>query len=119
MDDWSNIRLCDVANLILSSALFFSPWLLDLSTGAQWQTASIAGIIIAVLSIAALAAFAVWEEWVILLAGLALIASPWLLSFPNGAAVTVDVAIGISVAVLAAVEVWLTRNDALEMTASP
>ena len=51
MDDWSNVRLCDVASLVLSGVLFFSPWLFDLSTGAQWQTASIAGIVIAVLSI--------------------------------------------------------------------
>ncbi len=83
MDDWSSVRLCDVVNLILSGVLFFSPWLFDLSTGRQWQTASIVGIIIAVLSIAALAAFAVWEEWFILIAGLALIVSPWLHGLPG------------------------------------
>jgi hypothetical protein len=106
MDDWSSVRLCDVANLLLSSVLFFSPWLFDLSTGAQIQTASIVGIIIAVLSIAALAAFAVWEEWLNLFAGLGLIISPWLLGFQDSQAMTVDVAIGMSVAVLAAFEAW-------------
>jgi hypothetical protein len=110
MDDWSNIRLCDVVNLILSGVLFFSPWLFDLSSGAQWQTASIVGIFIAVLSIAALAAFAIWEEWFILVAGLALIVSPWLLGFQNSDAMTIDVIIGVIVAALAAVEVWLTRD---------
>ena len=69
MDDWSSAKLCDVANLILGMILFFSPWLFGLSAGAQWQTASIVGIFIAVLSIAALAAFAVWEEWLNLVAG--------------------------------------------------
>jgi hypothetical protein len=111
MDDWSSLRLCDVVNLILSGILFFSPWLFDLSSGAQWQTASIVGIVIAVLSIAALAAYAVWEEWFILIAGLGLAASPWLLGFQNSAAMTVDVAIGVIVAALAAVEVWLTRDQ--------
>jgi hypothetical protein len=106
MDDWSSVRLCDVANLLLSAVLFFSPWLFDLSTGAQWQTASTAGVLIAVLSIAALAAFAVWEEWLNLIAGLALIASPWLLGFQDSQAMTVDVAIGVSVAALAAFEAW-------------
>jgi len=106
MDDWSSVRLCDVANLLLSSILFFSPWLFDLSTGAQWQTASTAGVIIAVMSIAALAAFAVWEEWLNLIAGLALIVSPWLLGFQNSQAMTIDVAIGVSVAALAAFEAW-------------
>jgi SPW repeat len=106
MDDWSSVRLCDVANFLLSAVLFFSPWLFDLSTGAQWQTASTAGVIIAVLSIAALAAFAVWEEWLNLTAGLALIVSPWLLGFQDSQAMTVDVAIGVSVAAFAAFEAW-------------
>jgi hypothetical protein len=106
MDDWSNVRLCDVVNLSLGGVLFFSPWLFDLSAGAQWQTASIVGIIIAVVSIAALAAFAVWEEWLNLIAGLALIVSPWLLGFQDSDAMTIDVVIGIMVAALAAFEVW-------------
>jgi SPW repeat len=106
MDDWSSVRLCDVANLLLSGILFFSPWLFDLSSGAQIQTASTVGVLIAVLSIAALAAFAVWEEWLNLLAGLMLIVSPWLLGFQDSQAMSVDVAIGMSVAALAAFEAW-------------
>ena len=113
MDDWSNVRLCDVVNLLLGAVLFFSPWLFGLSTGAQWQTASIVGLIIAVLSIAALAAFAVWEEWLNLFAGLALMVSPWLLGFQDSQAMTIDVAIGISVAFMAALGAWLClRMDA-------
>jgi hypothetical protein len=111
MDDWSSVRFCDVANLILSGILFFSPWMFGLSAGAPWQTASVAGILIAVLSIAALAAFAVWEEWFILIAGLVLIVSPWLLGFQDSDAMRIDVAIGIVVAALAAIEVCLTRNE--------
>jgi len=106
MDDWSCAKLGDVVNLILGMILFFSPWLFDLSAGAQWQTASITGIFIAVLSIAALAAFALWEEWLNLTAGLTLIVSPWLLDFQNSDAMTVDIAIGAMVAALAAFEVW-------------
>ena len=118
MDDWSSVRLCDVVNLMLSVVLFFSPWLFGLPTGAQWQTASVVGIIIAVLSIAALAAFAVWEEWLNLVAGLALIVSPWLLGFQNSTAMTIDVVIGIVVALLAAVEVWLTRGEPFRLPVS-
>jgi SPW repeat-containing protein len=118
MDDWSSIRLCDVVNLILGGVLFFSPWLFDLSAGAQWQTASIVGIIIAVLSIAALACFAVWEEWFLLVAGIGLIVSPWLLGFQNSDAMVINVVIGIAVAVLAAFEVCLTREDKAQVTAT-
>jgi hypothetical protein len=107
MDDWSSAKLCDVVNLILGMILFFSPWLFGLSAGAQWQTASITGIFIAVLSIAALAAFALWEEWLNLTAGLMLIVSPWLLDFQNSDAMTINVVIGTIVAALAAFEVWL------------
>jgi hypothetical protein len=111
MDDWSNVRLCDVVNLSLGGVLFFSPWLFDLSTGAQWQTASIVGLIIAVASIAALAAFAVWEEWLNLIAGLTLILAPWLLGFQDSQAMTIDVVIGIIVAALAALEAWLCQGQ--------
>jgi hypothetical protein len=116
MDDWSNVKLCDVGNLILGMVLFFSPWAFDLSVGAQWQTASVIGIVIAVLSIAALAAFAVWEEWVNLVAGLALIVSPWLLGFQNSDAMTIDVVIGGLVAVFAAFEVWSLHEPAPQVT---
>jgi uncharacterized membrane protein YgaE (UPF0421/DUF939 family) len=111
MDDWSNIRLCDVINLILGGLLFFSPWLFGLSAGTPWQIASVVGIIIAVLSIAALAAFAVWEEWLNLIAGFGLMLSPWLLGFQDSDARTIDVVIGVVVAVLAALEVCLTRRE--------
>ena len=117
MDDWSSIRLCDVVNLILGGVLFFSPWLFDLSYGAQWQTASIVGFIIAVLTIAALAAFAVLEEWFILVAGICLIVSRWLLGFQNSDAMIINVVIGVVVAVLAGFEVWLTREDRPQVTA--
>src|SRR5579863_7025404 len=118
MDDWSSVRLCDVVNLFLSGVLFFSSWLFDLSSGAAWQIASIVGLIIAVLSIAALAAFAVWEEWLNLIAGLALIVSPWLLGFQDSQAMTIDVVIGMSVAFMAALETWLYQRRALTGPAS-
>jgi hypothetical protein len=107
MDDWSSAKLGDVANLFLGMVLFFSPWLFGLSTGAPWQTASVIGIFIAVSSIAALAAFAIWEEWLNLVAGLALIVSPWLLGFEDSSAMMIDAVIGGMVAVLAAIGVWL------------
>lgn len=27
MENWTDARLCDVANLILGAVLFFSPWI--------------------------------------------------------------------------------------------
>ena len=110
MEDWSRAKLCDVVNLLLGTILFFSPWLFSLSAGAPRQVASIIGLFIAVLSIAALAAFAVWEEWLNLIAGLWLVAAPWLLGFEDNNAVIVDVVIGIVVVVLATFEIWLAMD---------
>ena len=70
------------------------------------------------LSIAALAAFAVREEWLDVLAGLTLIVSPWLLGFQDSDAMTIDVVIGVIVAALAALEVWLTRAHPPRIAAS-
>jgi hypothetical protein len=118
MDEWSSAKLCDVANLILGMILFFSPWLFSLPAGAPCQTASIIGILIAVSSIAALAAFAIWEEWLTLAAGLALIVSPWVLGFQDSEAMTIDAVIGIFVVLLAAVEVWFTAEATQRIKAS-
>ena len=105
--EWSRAKLCDVMNLFLGTILFFSPWLFNLPAGAPRETASIIGLFIAVLSIAALAAFAIWEEWLNLIAGLWLIAAPWLLEFQDSNAMTIDVVIGTIVAALAGFEIWL------------
>jgi hypothetical protein len=63
MVEWSRAKFCDVVNLFLGTILFFSPWLFSLSLDTPRHTAAIAGLFIAVLSIAALTAFALWEEW--------------------------------------------------------
>ena len=59
MTEWTNAKLCDIGNLILGAFLFFTPWIFSYPAGVESQNAMISGIIIAVLSIAALAAFAV------------------------------------------------------------
>src|SRR5215472_417840 len=107
MEDWSRAKLCDVVNLLLGTILFFSPWLFGLSAGAPRQIASIIGLFIAVLSIAALTAFGVWKEWLDLIAGVWLVVAPWLWGFEDSNAVIVDLAIGIFVVVLATFEIWL------------
>jgi hypothetical protein len=109
MEEWSRSKLCDVVNLCLGTILFLSPWLFSVSLGTPRQTAAIAGLLIAMLSIAALTAFALWEEWLNLIVGLWLNASPWLLGFQGSRAMTIDVVIGAVVAVLAAFEAWIAH----------
>jgi hypothetical protein len=117
MDNWTNAKLCDVANLILGAFLFLSPWIFGFG-GTAAGNANIAGIVIAALAIAALAAFAVWEEWLNLIVGLWTLVSPWLLGFHAEAKVmTVCVIVGIVVAVLAAVELWIMSQSPPRLTA--
>ena len=118
MENWTNAKWCDVANLVLGAVLFFSPWMFGFDAGKVSQNAHITGLVIAILAIAALAAFAVWEEWLNLIVGLWLIASPWLLGFQDSSAMAVDVSIGAVVAILAALEVWLTHDTQPRLTAS-
>jgi hypothetical protein len=118
MKDWTNARLCDVANLILGAFLFFSPWIFGYAGSTAAENANIVGVIIAVLAVAALAAFAIWEEWLNLIVGLWTLVSPWVLGFQaTTKATTVCVVVGILVAVLAAVEIWMTSQTPPRLTA--
>src|SRR5260370_8841753 len=114
MENWTNARFCDVANLILGAILFFSPWMF----GFDSPNAYIAGIAIAALAIAALAAFAIWEEWLNLIVGLWTLVSPWILGFQGTTAMTVHVVIGAAVAILAAIELWIMYQHPPRLTTS-
>jgi hypothetical protein len=107
MENWTNAKLCDVANLILGAVLFVSPWMFSFDAGTVSNSAHVTGIVIAALAIAALAAFAVWEEWLNLVVGLWALVSPWVLGFQGTTAMTVHVIIGAAVAILAAIELWM------------
>src|SRR6201996_7152916 len=118
MENWTNAKLCDVANLILGAILFLSPWMFGFDAGRASGNAHIAGVVIAVLAIAALAAFAVWEEWLNLIVGLWTLVSPWILGFQGTSAMTVHVIIGAAVAILAAIELWIMSHNPPRLTTS-
>jgi SPW repeat len=50
------------------------------------------------------------EEWLNLVVGLWVLVSPWVLDFANTAAMWVHIVIGIIVAAVAAIEVWMMRH---------
>jgi SPW repeat len=118
MENWTNAKFCDVANLILGGILFLSPWIFGFDAGRASENANIAGIVIVVLALAALAAFAVWEEWLNLIVGLWVLVSPWLLGFQGTKAMTVSVVIGAAVAIVAAIEIWIISQNPPRLTAS-
>jgi hypothetical protein len=103
----------NVVNAIAGAFLFVSPWLFRY-TGtqtAEWS-AWIGGLVIAVLAIAAVVALQQWEEWVNLVVGALVVAAPWFFGFAGiTAAMWSHVAVGLVVAVLAAVELWMIQQS--------
>lgn len=118
MSDLSNAKLCDVGNLILGAILIFSPWMFGFAAGPQFENGLATGIVLIAVSIAALTAFAVWQEWLNLIVGLWLIVSPWVLNFQSTEAVRIEVTIGIIVAAFAKNELWFSSRLKSELSQS-
>ncbi|HEY7548327.1 MAG TPA: SPW repeat protein [Hyphomicrobiaceae bacterium] len=87
-------RWQDWVNLVLGAWLFISPWVLGFASAAREAgtttprpavNAWIFGVIVVVLSIAALVRTQPWEEWLNLLAGIWLFISPWVLGYSGTA----------------------------------
>src|SRR5262249_1590445 len=117
MENWINARLCDVANLVLGAFLFFSPWFFGFGGTTAPENANITDVVFVLLPVAALAAFAGWEEWLNLIVGLWALVSPWVLGFQaTTKAMAVCVIVGAAVAILAAVEIWLTSQTPPRLT---
>jgi hypothetical protein len=101
----------DVVNLIAGLVLVISPWVLGFAGVSFAWNAWIVGVVVALVAIGALVAFQQWEVWVNLVLGLWAIFSPWVLGFAgNTGAMAVHVIVGIVVAVLAAVELYLATH---------
>jgi hypothetical protein len=105
-------KALDIVNLIAVLCLLLSPWVLGFTATAHaaWN-AWIVGAVMGLVALGALVAFSEWEEWVNLVLGLWAAISPWVLGFTAlAAATTAHVILGLIVAVLAAIEIWLTHN---------
>src|SRR5208337_2139339 len=113
----SKTRFQDYANLALGVLLFLSPWALNYS-GEEMaaRTAWIGGIAIAILSLAAIFQFMEWEEWLNLLVGLAVIASPYLFGFSEiPHALAAHFVLGLLVALSSGWELWAVHHPTPRM----
>jgi hypothetical protein len=107
MRKWRNESILDLYNLVIALVLFVSPWLFRLTNGTARMDFWITSAAIVALSVAAIFAYANWEEWVNFLFGTWLIASPWILGFAQARAMHFAIGIGIVVMFLAVLELWL------------
>ena len=104
--------IADVTNLVLGAWLFLTPWIFGFAPNiaASWN-AWLSGVAIGVVALAALLAFAQWEEWINLLLGVWVAVSAWAVGFALHATPTwVHVVTGIIVAVVAGMRLWFMHR---------
>ena len=101
----------DVYNCILASFLFVSPWLFRYASFDARIDIWVSAAVIALVSLVSLVAFSGWQEWLNLLLGIWLVASPWVLGFAHTRAMHFSVGIGSAVAFLAALELFLIFDN--------
>ena len=112
MRKWRHESVLDLYNLLLAIFLLVSPWFLARASGTAVVDLRASGAAIALLSLAAIFAYASWQEWTNLLLGIWLIVSPWLLGFAHTRAMHYSIGIGVTVAFLSALELWLLYEAA-------
>ena len=107
MKKWRRESALDLYNLVLAAVLLASPWLFTLTNRAGTIDLRASGVAVAVISIAAIVAYASWEEWANVLVGLWLIGSPWILGFAHTRAMHFSIGLGAIVTFMALLELWL------------
>ena len=107
MMKWRNESALDLYNLAAAIFLLAAPWLFAHANLTASIDLRISGAAIAMMSLAAIVAFSVWEEWINLLVGCWLIVSPWLLGFAHTRAMHFSIIAGAVVAFMALLELWL------------
>jgi hypothetical protein len=115
---WKKESVSDVVNVLLGAFLFLTPWFYGYASEAtaSWN-AWVSGIVVAGLAVAALAAYAGWEEWLNLLVGLWVAVSPWLVGFSaNVTAMGLHLAVGALVALVAAVHLRFAHHTVYRIT---
>jgi hypothetical protein len=101
--------ILEVYQLVLAVFLFVSPWLFAFVHGTLRVDTWVSTALVAVMSFGALIAFRDWKEWINCIPRLVdcgVTVGIWL----STAAMLVNLAIGILIAYLAMLELWLIHN---------
>jgi SPW repeat len=101
--------IIDIYTLALAGFAFASPWLFGYAGEAARIDLWASSAVVAAFSVAAIMAFAEWQEWLTLLLGIWLAVAPWLLGFAHSRAMHTCVGAGSAIAYLAAFQLWLAH----------
>src|SRR5579871_2291661 len=113
---WREESVLDIYNLLLAVILFGAPWFLAHASRTAALDLWLSSAAIIILSLAAIIAFSVWEEWINVALGVWLVVSPWILGFAHTGAMHFSIGIGIATTFLAALDLWM-RYEAAEREA--
>jgi len=102
--------ILEVYQLVLAVFLFVSSWLFAFVYGTLLVDTWVSTAFVGVMSFGALIAFRDWKEWINCILVLWVAVSPWVFGFQHTAAMLVNLAIGILIAYLAMLELWLIHN---------
>ncbi len=108
---WRRETILDFYTLALGAFLLLAPWLFSFAYRSARADDWLSSAIVIASSFAALLAFSEWEEWLSLIVGLWVLVSPWLLGFPHAKAMAVNVAVGLLITYMSALELWLIHYD--------
>ena len=111
---WRRESVFDVYNLLLALFLFATPWLFAYADENAKIDIWASSALIAAVCATTFIVFSNWEEWLNLLLGIWLISSPWVLGFTHTRAMHFSIGIGIVVAFMAALEIWILYDEANE-----
>ena len=106
---WRSEAVLDAYIICLAVFLFVSPWLFGYAQGTARLDIWISSAAVTVTAMAAILAYANWEEWLNVLLGTWLIISPWVLGFAHTRAMHFSIGIGIAVALVALVELLAVK----------
>ena len=99
--------ILEVYQLVLAIFLFVSPWLFAFAHGSLRVDTWVNAALVAIVSFGALIAFREWKEWINCGLGLWIGVSPWVLGFQHTAGMFVNLAVGVLIAYLALLDLWL------------
>jgi SPW repeat len=112
MTKWRKESALDLYNLAAAIFLLAAPLLFAHANRTAAIDLWVSGAAVTILSLAAIFAFSNWEEWVNLLVGAWLIASPWLLGFAHTRAMHFSITVGAVIIFLSMLELWLVYDAA-------
>jgi hypothetical protein len=107
MIGWRKEAILDIYKLVFGLLLLLSPWLFAISYRPARIDSWMTGLLVVVVALASLAAYDDREELLMILVGVWVLVSPWVFHYPHGAATKIHIGIGLVIAYLAALELFL------------